>query len=445
MKFQPPKGMRDFGPEEMVIREYVIETIKKIFEAYGFETMETPALEDLELLTTKSGEEITKQIFRIESEKERKLGLRFDLTVPLARFLADNPQLPKPFKRYVIAPVWRYEEPQSGRLRQFYQADVDVCGSSSMEADVECIACALACLKALGLEDLVVRVNNRKILEAFVEILKERIPEEVKIEFGSLEIFRAIDKLDKIGIDGVKKELEKIGLPRKQIEDLLQMVSIKGKFEDVLKKGESLLAKNQKGKEGIEEIKQIYEFAKLYRIENKLVLDFSLARGLDYYTGPIFEIEIKGEKIGSVAGGGRYDKLVELYGGRPTPATGISLGIERIIEVLKKEKKLKLPKTKVKVFVANVDESTKGKAVEIVEMMRKEGIPAQTDLMKRNLTKQLEYADSVGIPFVVIVGKKEIEKKKFRLRDMKKKIEVELEIEKIIELVKSSKSSGELK
>jgi len=441
MKFQVPKGMKDFGPEEMVIREYVIETIKKIFESYGFETIETPALEDLELLTTKSGEEIAKQIFRIESEKERKLGLRFDLTVPLARFLANNPQLPKPFKRYAIAPVWRYEEPQSGRLRQFYQADIDVCGSSSMEADVECIACALTCLKALGFKDLVVRINNRKILEAFVEILKEKIPEEVKVEFGSLEVFRAIDKLEKIGVEGVKEELKKIGLPKDQIEELLEMVAVKGKFEEVLKKGESLLARNQKGKEGIEELKQIYEFSKSYGIEDKLVLDFSLARGLDYYTGPIFEIEAKGVKIGSIAGGGRYDKLIELYGGKPTPATGISLGIERIMEILKKEKRLKLPKTKVKVFVANVDESMKGKAIEIAERLRKEGISVQTDLMKRSLTKQLEYADSVGIPFVVVVGKKEIEKKRFRLKDMEKKTETEAEIEKIIEIVKSFKSS----
>ncbi|MEM5878907.1 MAG: histidine--tRNA ligase [Candidatus Aenigmatarchaeota archaeon] len=435
MKFQPPKGMRDFGTEEMVIREYVIQTIKKIFEAYGFETIETPALEDLELLTAKSGEDVAKQIFRIESEKERKLGLRFDLTVPLARFLASNPQLPKPFKRYAIAPVWRYEEPQAGRLRQFYQADVDICGSKSMEADVECLACAVDCLKALGFKDLKIRINNRKVLEAFVEILKEKIPEELKIEFGSLEVFRAIDKLGKIGVDGVKEELGKIGLPKKQIEELLEIISIEGRYEEVLKRGEELVKSSLKGKEGIEELKQIYEFSKFYRIADSLVLDFSLARGLDYYTGPIFEIEVRGGKVGSLAGGGRYDKLIELYGGKPTPATGISLGIERIIEILKNEKKIKLQKTKVKVFVANVEESVKREAIEVANKLRKAGIPTQVDLMKRNLTKQLEYADSLGIPFVVIVGKKEIEEKKFKVKDMKKKVEKELGIEEIIEII----------
>lgn len=435
MKFQPPKGMKDFGPEEMVIREYVIQTIKKIFEAYGFETIETPALEDLELLTAKSGEEVAKQIFRIESEKERKLGLRFDLTVPLARFIANNPQLPKPFKRYAIAPVWRYEEPQAGRLRQFYQADVDICGSSSMEADVECIACAVDCLKALGFKDLKVRINNRKVLEAFVEIVKEKIPEEAKIEFGSLEVFRAIDKLGKIGVEGVKEELKKIGMPRKQIEELLDIVSLNGKYEEVLKKGEELLKNKQKGKEGIEELRQIYEISKFYGISELLVLDFSLARGLDYYTGPIFEIEIKGGKIGSIAGGGRYDNLIELYGGKPTPATGISLGIERIIEILKNEIKVKLPRTKVKVFVVNVEESVKKEAIEIADILRKKGIPTQVDLMNRSLTKQLEYADSLGIPFVVIVGRKEVEKKKFKLKDMNKKTEKEMELKEIIKEV----------
>lgn len=437
MEFKAPKGMKDFGPEEMIIREYVIQTIKRIFESYGFETIETPALEDLELLVAKSGEEVAKQIFRIETEKEKKLGLRFDLTVPLARFLANNPQLPKPFKRYAIAPVWRYEEPQSGRLRQFYQADVDICGSSSMEADVECIACALDCLKALGFKDLSVRINNRKILEAFVEIVKEKIPEEVKIEFGSLEVFRAIDKLGKIGVEGVKKELKEIGLPEKQVEELLEMISIKGEFEKVLEKSEKFLSKNQKGREGLEELKQLSEFSKIYGIEDKLVLDFSLARGLDYYTGPIFEIEVKGEKIGSVAGGGRYDNLIELYGGRPTPATGISLGIERIMEILKK-RAIKLPKTKIKVFVANVDPSLKKEAVKIAMRLREGGIETQTDLMGRSLTKQLEYANSLGIPFVVIVGKEEVKKNKFKLRDMKKKIEKEMKIEEIIETIKTS-------
>lgn len=440
MKFQSPKGTRDLGPEEMIIRDYVIQTIKRVFESYGFEALETPALEDLDLLTAKSGKDIVKQIFRIESEGKKKLGLRFDLTVPLARFLVNNPQLPKPFKRYAIAPVWRYEEPQAGRLRQFYQADVDICGPSSMEADVECIACAIDCLKALGLEKLKVRINNRKLLEAFVEIVKEKIPEEVEIEFGNLEVFRILDKLSKIGVSGVKEELKKIGMPKKQIDELLEIASIRGKYEEVLKKGEALVKDNPKGREGIEELKQIFEFSKLYGIAELLILDFGLARGLDYYTGPIFEIEMEGEKIGSLAGGGRYDNLIELYGGKPTPATGISLGVERIIEIMKRKKIVELPKTRIKVFVANVSKEVRAEVIRVAGILRNEGIPTQTDLMNRSLTKQLEYADSLGIPFVLIVGMKELQTKKFKLRDMRKKIEKELEIEEIVELLKNYNS-----
>ncbi|MEM5853581.1 MAG: histidine--tRNA ligase [Candidatus Aenigmatarchaeota archaeon] len=437
MKFQPPKGMKDFTPGEMVIREYVFQIIKKIFESYGFESIETPALEYLEVLTAKSGSDVVNQIYKVETRKEKKLGLRFDLTVSLARFLANNPQIPKPFKRYMIAPVWRYEEPQAGRFRQFYQADIDICGSSSMEADVECIACAVACLKKLGFEDFKVRLNNRKVLEALVEITKESIP-KMKIDSKNLEIFRAIDKLDKIGVDGVKKELVKIGLPEKKAKEFLNIISLKGNFEEVWKMGLKILEKNKKGLEGLEELKQIYEFSKVYGIERFLILDFSLARGLDYYTGPIFEIEIEKGRVGSVAGGGRYDKLVELLGGKPTPATGISIGVERIIEIIKERKMIKLPRTKVRVFVANVDANVKKDVVEIAENLRMNGIPTQVDLMGRNLTKQLEYANSVGIPFVVIVGKKEVESKKFKLKNMIEKTEKEVSLEEIIREVSSS-------
>jgi len=436
MKFQTTKGTRDFLPDEMITREHVLQTIKNIFESYGFDTIETPAFEDLELLTAKSGEDVAKQIFRIETEKERKLGLRFDLTVPLARFLANNPQIPKPFKRYAIAPVWRYEEPQAGRMRQFYQADIDICGSESMEADVECIACAVDCLKALGFKNLKVRVNNRKVLEGFVEIIKKKIPEEVKIEFGSLEVFRAIDKIGRIGTDGVREELKKIGLPKKQLGDLLEMVTIKGKFKEVLENGKKLLGNFA---EGIMELEQMYEFSKSYSISDLLVLDFSLARGLDYYTGSIFEIEAETKKrVGSLAGGGRYDNLIELLGGRATPATGISLGIERIVEIMREGKLFESQKTKVKVFVANVDERVKSETIKIAQRLRKEGIACQTDMMNRSLTKQLEFADSLGIPYAIIIGPKELKEKKFKLRDMNKKIEKELTLEQMISMLKGS-------
>jgi histidyl-tRNA synthetase len=425
VKFQPPKGTRDFLPEEMIIREYVLETVKKIFESYGFDSFETPAFENWGLLATKCGADILNQIFKFEDKGGRKLGLRFDLTVPLARVVANNPQLPKPFKRYCIGRVWRYEEPQAGRNREFWQADIDVVGSSSMEAEVECIACTIDCFKALGFGDFVVKINNRKILDGLLELVK--IEKE-----GKLDVFRVIDKLDKIGVEGVKKELLKIGLEKGQIEKLFKLITTKGNFEKTLREGKELLKKTEIGKEGLEELEKIYNLGKKYGISNFLELDFSLARGLDYYTGPIFEVYVKEiEKLGAQAAGGRYDDLIELVGGVPTPATGISLGIERIVTTIK-TKKINLPKTKVRVFIASVNEKVKDDVIKIAQKLRNERISCQIDLMNRNLTRQLEYADSLGIPFVIIVGQKELENKVFRLKDMNRKTEELLNFDDLI-------------
>lgn len=430
MKFRPPKGTRDYLSEEMIIREYVLSTVKGIFERYGFEPMQTPAFEDFKLLSTKSGEEIVKQIFQFEDKAGRKLGLRFDLTVSLARVVAYNPQLPKPFKRYEIGPAWRYEEPQSGRMRQFYQADIDICGSRSMEADVECIACAVDCLKTLGFKTFAVRISNRKILDGMLELIDVDKKQ-------NLNVFRAIDKLDKIGKLRVKAELEKIGLNNKQIEKLFDLITIKGDFVKSLQKSREILQKVKIAEEGIKELEEMYEFSKSYGISNLFNLDFSLARGLDYYTGPIFEIVEETKRlIGTLVAGGRYDNLIELVGGRSTPATGISLGIERIIQLVKEKKLFDDNKTKVKVFIANANEEVKNETIKLAQKLRAKDMSCQVDLMNRNLTKQLEYADSLGIPFCLIVGKKEIETKKFKLRDMKKKVEKELTIEEIVKQLK---------
>ena len=430
MKFQPPRGTKDFLAEEMVLREYILNNVKNIFEKYGFEPLDTPAFEKFELLATKSGEDVIKQIFQFKDKGGRDLGLRFDLTVPMARVVASNPQLLKPYKRYAIGPAWRYEEPQSGRMRQFYQADIDICGSNSMGADVECIACAVDCFKSLGFKEFAVRINNRKILDGIMELVgvkKER----------NLDIFRIIDKMDKIGEDGVRKELEKAAFTEKQIEKLFGLISKKGNFIEMLNEGKKILKGIKIAEDGIKELEEIYSFSKCYGISKFVALDFSLARGLDYYTGPIFELVEETEKlIGTLAAGGRYDNLIEQFGGRPTPATGISLGIERMFQLMKERKILELEKTKVKVFVANVDERIKIKTIEIAQQLREKGINCQTDLMNRNLTKQLEYADNLGIPFVVIVGEKEIKKKKLKLKDMKKKTEKEMNIQNILRILK---------
>lgn len=429
MKFQPPKGTRDFLPEEMIKRDFVVNTIKNVFVRYGFDALETPILEDWKMLSAKSGEDLANQIFRFKDKAGRELGLRAEQTPSLARVVANNPQLPKPFKRYVIAPAWRYEEVTAGRRREFYQCDVDVVGSSSMEADVECISAAIDCLTALGFKDFNIVVNNRKTLDGFIELIKADKKKDT-------DIFRAIDKIGKLGEEVVIEELKKTGLDDEQIKKLMKLISVKGDFKKVLEDAKKMLKGISIGEEGLKETEELFKFSKVYEIDKMLTLDLSLARGLDYYTGPIFEIKTKtGKNVGSVAGGGRYDKMIEFFGGRPTPATGISLGIERIVEVMKEEKMFDLPKTKVKVFVATVNEKIKDDAVKIAQKLRKENISCQIDLMGRNLTKQLEFANSLGIPYVLIVGEKELKEKKFKLKDMEKKIEKEARLEEIKKLI----------
>ena len=426
-KFQTPRGTRDFLPEEMIKRDFVINTFKKIFEAYGFSPFETPAFENFELLAAKGGggDAIKDQIYCFKDKSERELGLRFDLTVPMARVVANNPQLPKPFKRYCIARAWRYEEIRKDRFREFWQCDVDTVGSSSMESDTEILAVAVDSLEALGFRKFCVKLNNRKILSALIDLVNAS-------EKKKYDVFRTIDKLDKFGEDTVKDELKAVGLKPKQITELLELIMIKGSSEEVIKKGEKIL-QSAIGSQGLEELKKIVECSKSYGFTDKIVIDFSLARGLDYYTGPIFEVvDTSGKNIGSLAGGGRYDDLIELFGGRPTPATGISLGIERIVEVMKQEKMFKLPKTNVKVFVANVDEEVKNDTIKIAQELRKNGISCQVDLMNRKISKQFQFANNLDVPFTLTVGPKEIKMNKFKLKDMKTGKEQELNLEKIL-------------
>jgi len=432
-KFQTPKGTRDFLPEEMIKKNYVIDILKNIFENFGFDPFETPAFENFELLARKGGggDTIKDQIYYFKDKSDRELGLRFDLTVPMARVVTNNPQLPKPFKRYCIGRVWRYEEIRKDRFREFWQCDVDTVGSNSMQADAEILAVAVKALENLGFKKFLINLNNRKVLFGLIELIQA--PKEKRFD-----IFRTIDKLDKFGKETIEDELKSAGLTDEQILKLFKLITLEGKPASVLEKGEKILKQTKIGLEGLRELKEIVNISKNYGFDDKIVIDFSLARGLDYYTGPIFEIlDTSGKNIGSLAGGGRYDELIELFGGRPTPATGISLGIERIIEVMNQEKMFDLPKTKVKVFVVNVNDQVKNEVIRIVKKLRENNIPCQEDLMDRNIVKQLQYADSLGIPYAVIIGPEEVKKKIVKFRDMKKRKEVEMKLEEVIKKLKS--------
>jgi histidyl-tRNA synthetase len=404
---QTVKGTRDFLPEEAIIRQKVVDIMKKVFERFGFQPLETPALESWEVLSAKGagGEEILKETYNFEDLGGRRVALRYDLTVPLSRVIAMNPNLPLPFKRYQIQNVWRYGDVAKDRFREFLQADIDTVGSDSMLADAEIIACVISTLTELGFKKFTVRLNNRKILSALVKYVG--VPEE-KV----MDVFRIIDKLIKIGEDGVEKELIEKGISKETSKKILEFIKIKG--ESALERAEKLV----KEKQGIEELKQIISYLKSMKVEPKFEIDLSLARGLDYYTGPIFEV-FAGEDIGSLAGGGRFDKMIGLFLGRDIPATGISFGIERLIEVMKEREMIETKKSNVNVSVVATTDEVREQVLEIVQDLRKKNINADIDLRSRRLSKQLEYADSMKIPFVIIVGKKELEKDSVKIRDMK--------------------------
>ncbi len=434
-KFQTPRGTRDFLPRDMVRREYIFRVIKSVFERFGFAPLETPAFEDWKLLSRKGsgGDEIKDEIYYFRDKSKRELGLRFDLTVPLARVVANNPQLPKPFKRYQIGRVWRYDRPQAGRFREFWQADADVIGSASMAAEAECIAVFITCLRELGFRDFEVRLNNRKLLNGMIEVVdvdKKKAP----------AVFRALDKLEKRGEEEVKKELKRAGVKPKQIETLMKMIKMSGKPEGIIRKARKMLEGFSEAEEGLKELEEIVNLSKSYGTAERIIIDFSLVRGLDYYTGPVFEIFVKAEKeIGSVAGGGRYDNLIELYRGTPTSATGGSFGIERIYEIMFAENMFKgIPSSKTRVFVAAARDEPRLKkaAMETVQKLRKEGIPAETDLMGRKLKQCLDYADRLDIPYMVIIGEKELRSDRLTLRDMKKREQKIVVFERVLKELK---------
>ncbi|MHA1581165.1 MAG: histidine--tRNA ligase [Candidatus Baldrarchaeia archaeon] len=432
-EFRTLRGMRDFLPRDMIKREKILRIIRKVFESYGFEPLETPAIEYWEVLSRKCGEDVEKQIFKFKDKGGRDVGLRFDLTVPFARVVAQNPYLPKPFKRYCISRVWRYERPQTGRYREFWQADADIAGSPLPDADAEVIAVGVDALKALGLSNIEVRLNNRKILEGMA--LKAGVPSD-KV----LDVFRSIDKLDKIGLEGVMEELSLKGIPKEVSEKLLEFISINGENMEVLEKARNLLKGSKIGEEGIEELISILDILEAYDARSYVKIDLSIVRGLDYYTGPIFEYVLKESPSGeqfrlAIAGGGRYDNLIELYGGSHVPATGVSLGVERIMEILEGSV-LEDEETLTKVYVIPVKEEVRLEAMRIAQKLRRENIPTDIDLMRRKLDKSLEYADKRGIPFVIIVGPKDLKEGYVVLRDMKTRLQEKINVSKVVEVVK---------
>lgn len=427
MAIQTPRGTRDFMPGEMIRREYLLEMVKMVFHDYGFQPMETPAFESWELLGKKGGggEAVKDEVYTFRDKAKREMGLRFDLTVPMARVIAANPQLPKPFKRYQIGRVWRYDRPQAGRYREFWQADADIIGSSWMDAEAECIAVAVNGLMQLGFRKLKVRLNNRKILNGVMELAGVKKAKQPAV-------MRALDKLEKIGEKAVMKELSSVIKPA-QTKKIMKGIGKKGPASRMLKEVKEL-KESSTAMEGISELRELVKKAKAYGIEKMIEVDLSLVRGLDYYTGPIFEISIGSERnLGSVAGGGRYDSLVELYGGKWTPAVGISLGIERIYEIMEEQGMFSHQhKTRTEMFMVTVDDSMREPAIRLAQELRASFVNVETDLMNRDMKKQLKHVNSSGIPFAVIVGPAEMKKGRFTIKDMRSGKEVGMTAKQLV-------------
>jgi len=409
MELKPPKGTKDLIGKDAILFEKILDTVKKTYEKFGFEPLFTPAFENFELFTIKGGlgEAVKDEIYYFKDKSERELGLRFDLTVPLTRVVASHPEIPKPYKRYAIAPVWRYDNPQALRYREFWQADIDIIGSNSPMADAECLACVSEALKNLGVENFFIRVNNRKTLES---LIKDFVPKE-KV----LEVFRILDKKNKIGEENVKKELEKIGVNPK----ILEILKIEGSYTEVLN------SLKEKTKEGIGELEKLYEYCKEYGVADKLKLDLFLVRGLDYYTSLVFEIDL-GEKV-SFGGGGRYDNLIGLLGKESLPATGISLGLTRIFEFLKE----KVKQENKKIFISFLPGFEK-EAIKISKILREKNFIVDLNLTERKLEKQLEYAEKKDFKVVLIIGEKEVKENKVRVKIMDEKIEILIDKENLI-------------
>ena len=403
MKLQTARGVKDLSPEEKIVKNNVVNTLQEVFNLYGFAPLETPLIERIETLSAKeaAGEEsdVMKEVFKLTDQGKRKLGLRFDLTVPLARYVATNSALKLPFKRSQVGRVFRDGPIKLGRTREFWQMDVDTVGTKSMIAEAELLALANTAFTKLGM-NVVIKVNNRKILNGILEQSGIKEKENAII---------VIDKLAKIGKTGVEKELRERGYSSKQIKSIFSIIKEKTTFADLKKSVTTDL-----GKEGIAEMQDVLDYCRSMGIKT-IRYEVSLARGLAYYTGTVFEVFLKkGEITSSIAAGGRYDDMVGKFmgGGRIIPAVGISFGLVPIVESLKKEGK----KTPARLLVLPIN--TIKESLQIAEEFRSNGIETDFAMGKKGVSKNLQYADSLGIPFVAIIGEKELSKKKVLLRNM---------------------------
>lgn len=454
-----PKGTRDFGPAQMAKRQFIFDNIRKVFQKYGFQPLETPAMENLTTLTGKYGEEGDQLLFKILNSgdflmdvNEDKLasknskqitfdisekGLRYDLTVPFARYVVMNRhEITFPFKRYQIQPVWRADRPQKGRYREFYQCDADVVGTDSLLCEADIVLMIQEVFGALGILDYTIKINHRAILSGLAELTGSQ---------NESSLFVAIDKLDKIGEDKVKEELRSHGFEDKGIDAVFSILNFKGNTEEKIEFLNTQFANSEKGKKGLADLQQVLHLLENYSIASSakanahVGFDISLARGLSYYTGCIFEVKINNVAIGSVSGGGRYDNLTGVFGLPGVSGVGISFGVDRLYDAMEELKafpeEARISST---VMIAHFDESTFNYSLAVAHQLRNQGIATEVYPDQAKLKKQLDYANKKMIPFVLVIGSDEQKSGLLTLKDMQKGEQQQLPIDAIAEAMKNN-------
>lgn len=450
------KGTRDFSPQEMVKRNFIFDTVRAVFRKYGYAEIQTPSMENLSTLTGKYGDEGDKLIFKILNSGDylskvkpdllaqansnamissiSEKALRYDLTVPFARYVVMHQNdISLPFKRFQVQPVWRADRPQKGRYREFYQCDVDVVGSDSLLNEAEFILIYEEALSNLGLKDFTIKINNRKILSGIAEVIGK--PELI------IDMTVAIDKLDKIGLEGVTKELIERGFTAGDIDKLKPVILLEGSNEQKLNSLKTVLATSAIGLSGISEIETVFDYVnELIKADTSLKpdveLDITLARGLNYYTGCIFEVKTNEVAMGSIGGGGRYDDLTGMFGLKGLTGVGVSFGADRIYDVLQELNLFpESAASGTKVLISNFDTRAERYALPILQQLRKVNVATELYPSSAKLKKQMSYADDKHIPYVILIGSDEMETGLLTLKDMQSGQQQKLSVEDIIEML----------
>lgn len=443
-----PKGTRDFGPQQMAKRNFIFSAIKEVFEKYGFMPLETPAMENLSVLTGKYGDEGDQLLFKVLNSgdflsrtdvtdfnggsrvllpKIAEKGLKYDLTVPFARYVVMNRHdLALPFKRYQIQPVWRADRPQRGRYREFYQCDADVVGTDSLICEAEIVLMINEVFAKLGIEDFSIKINHRQILSGITEAIGAAGKES--------DFCVAIDKLDKIGLDKVLEEMTERGISKEATQKVVPILQLEGTIREKIAALKDTLKGSESGEKGISDLENVLELLSAYELENSHVdFDVTLARGLSYYTGAIFEVKVNHVSIGSVSGGGRYDDLTGVFGMPGLSGVGFSFGVDRLYDVMEElnifpEEAL----TSTEVLIIHFDEASMKYGISVLSKLRKAGIKAEIYPDQAKIKKQFTYADKKNVACCVIIGSEEVSSGKLTFRNMSSGKEEKLTVEEII-------------